>query len=174
MQQTNTAQREDFDVGPCLELIDEESTSYVGIGEVVASKYRVEEVLGTGGMAFVLAVEHVELRERFALKFLNEQFLADPRVIERFTQEAKAACRLRSEHIARVYDVGTHRVSGRESEPRAPFLVMEHLTGRDLATVVHESGPLPIESAVEYAMQACDALATAHRHRTDRHQRRVR
>jgi serine/threonine protein kinase len=140
---------------PALELIDE-SGIYIAIGDVIAGKYRVEEVLGIGGMAFVLSAKHVELDERFALKFLARQFLGEPALIERFTQEARSACRLRSEHIARVYDVGSHE--------GAPFIVMEHLQGRDLCTVVHEGGPLRIIDAVEYAMQACEALATAHRH----------
>ncbi|HVJ89516.1 MAG TPA: serine/threonine-protein kinase [Labilithrix sp.] len=138
-----------------LELIDENKI-YVSIGEIVAGKYRVERVLGVGGMAFVLSATHIELGEQFALKFLNEQFLRERTIIERFTQEAKAACRIRSEHVARVHDVGMHE--------GAPFLVMEHLMGRDLANVVAGSGALRIEDAVEYTMQACEALAVAHRH----------
>ena len=129
---------------------------YVGVGEVVAGKYRVEQVLGYGGMAFVLSAKHVHLDEHFALKFLNKEFLAQSAVVERFTREAKAACKIRSEHVARVYDVGLHE--------GAPFLVMEHLTGRDLAAVVAQDGALEIADAAEYAMQACVALAVAHSH----------
>ncbi|HVH47660.1 MAG TPA: protein kinase [Labilithrix sp.] len=138
-----------------LELIDESELFYVSIGDVVADKYRIDGVLGVGGMGFVLSAKHVDLEQWFALKFLNEQFLREKALIERFTQEAKAACRIRSEHVARVYDVGVHQ--------GAPFLVMEHLNGRDLATVVAESGALRIHDAVEYTMQACEALADAHR-----------
>jgi serine/threonine-protein kinase len=136
--------------------LDEDSGYYVGVGELVAGKYRVEKVLGAGGMAFVLAARHVELDELFALKFLDERFLGNASIIERFTQEAKAACKIRSEHVARVYDVGVHG--------GAPFFVMEHLDGRDLSAVLAESGALPVEDAVEYVMQACEALAVAHKH----------
>jgi serine/threonine-protein kinase len=141
------------DAEPALELVHNEF--YVSIGDVVAGKYRIEHVLGVGGMAFVMSARHVELDERFALKFLAERFLGDRSIMERFTQEAKAACQLRSEHVARVYDVGIHE--------GAPFFVMEHLEGRDLATVITETGALSIEDAVEYTMQACEALAVAHR-----------
>jgi serine/threonine-protein kinase len=131
-----------------------EPSFYVSVGEIVAGKYRVERVLGTGGMAFVLSARHVELDQHFALKFLDEKFLGNDKITERFTQEAKAACRIKSEHVARVYDVGVHE--------GAPFFVMEHLEGRDLCAVVNESGPLAVENAVEYVMQACEALAVAH------------
>lgn len=142
-----------------LEPADASSDFYVNPGDIIADKYRVEEVLGVGGMAFVVAVTHVELGERFALKFLNRDLLEEPNVVDRFTQEARAACRIRSEHVARVYDVGTHR--------GAPFFVMEHLEGRDLAMVLAQSADrkgLPIGQAVEWVMQACDALAVAHHH----------
>jgi len=129
---------------------------YVGVGDVVAGKYRVERVLGFGGMAFVLSAKHVHLDEHFALKFLNREFLAHKPIVERFTREAKAACKIRSEHVARVYDVGLHE--------GAPFIVMEHLTGRDLAAVMSDGGALEVTDAAEYAMQACVALAVAHSH----------
>ena len=80
----------------------------MAVGEVVAGKYLVERVLGAGGMAVVLAARHVELDEPFALKFLAPHFAAQPAVVARFTREAKAACRIRSEHVARVHDVGSH------------------------------------------------------------------
>jgi eukaryotic-like serine/threonine-protein kinase len=138
-----------------LELQDD-GGFYVAIGEIVAGKYRVESVLGSGGMAFVLSARHVELDQHFALKFLDERFLGNAKITERFTQEAKAACKIRSEHVARVYDVGIHN--------GAPFFVMEHLEGRDLCALVLESGPLRVDDAVEYVMQACEALAVAHCH----------
>jgi eukaryotic-like serine/threonine-protein kinase len=128
----------------------------VSPGDVIAGKYRVERTLGSGGMSVVLAATHVDLGERFALKFLNRELLGEPSIIERFTQEARAACRIRNEHVARVYDVGVH--------DGVPFFVMEHLEGQDLAAVLAEAGGgLEIADAVDYAMQACEALAAAHR-----------
>jgi eukaryotic-like serine/threonine-protein kinase len=125
-------------------------------GDVIGGKYRVERTLGAGGMSTVLAATHVDLGERFALKFLNRELLAEPTVVERFTQEARAACKIRNEHVARVYDVGTHE--------GVPFFVMEHLDGQDLAVVLAERHALGIAEAVDYVMQACEALAAAHRH----------
>src|SRR4051812_1655817 len=122
--------------------LEEDGGIYISVGEVVAGKYCVERLLGAGGMAFVLSARHVELDQHFALKFLDERFLGNPKITERFTQEAKAACKIRSEHVARVYDVGLH--------DGAPFFVMEHLEGRDLCAVMHESGPLRVDDAVEY------------------------
>jgi eukaryotic-like serine/threonine-protein kinase len=129
---------------------------YVSAGDLIAGKYRIERLLGAGGMAFVLSARHVELDQHFALKFLAKRFLGNAMIAERFTQEAKSACKIRSEHVARVYDVGTHL--------GAPFFVMEHLEGRDLSAVVRDGGALRVDDAVEYVMQACEALAVAHCH----------
>ncbi len=126
----------------------------VHVGEIIDGKYRVERVIGIGGMAMVVAARHLGLDERFALKFLADPYAQRPDFVERFTREAKGACRLKSEHVARVHDVGMYRGT--------PYLVMEHLVGRDLASALADTGTLAIEEAVEYAIQACEALATAH------------
>ncbi len=138
-----------------VEIADDDRV-YVNEGDVVAGKYRVERLLGAGGVGFVVAAKHVDLGGYFALKFLKKRFLRDKSIVERFTREAKAACRIKSEYVARVYDVG--------SNDGAPFLVMEHLVGRDLGSVLTERGHLGIEEAVDYIMQACAALAVVHSH----------
>jgi len=135
-------------------MLDDDDRVYVAAGQIVADKYRIERVLGVGGMGFVVAATHVQLEGTFALKFLKKRFLTDPDVVDRFTREAQAACRVRSDYVARVFDVGT--TNG------APFLVMDCLVGRDLAAVLAERGRLSIEDAVEYVVQACAALAAAH------------
>jgi len=134
--------------------VDDGDRVYVAEGDLIAGKYRVERILGVGGVGFVVAARHAELGGHVALKFLKKRFLQDKSIAERFTREARAACRIKSEYVARVYDVGSHG--------RAPFIVMEHLSGRDLAEVLAERGPLPVAEAVEYAVQACAALAVAH------------
>lgn len=134
--------------------VDDGDRVYVAEGDLVAGKYRVERILGVGGVGFVVAARHAELGGHVALKFLKKRFLHDKSIAERFTREARAACRIKSDYVARVYDVGSHG--------RAPFIVMEHLSGRDLAAVLAERGPLPVADAVEYAVQACAALAVAH------------
>ncbi|HEX6764726.1 MAG TPA: serine/threonine-protein kinase, partial [Polyangiaceae bacterium] len=124
-------------------------------GTVLAGKYRVERVLGQGGMGVVVEARHVALDERVALKFLLEEYAAHPNATARFVREARAAAKIRSEHVARVSDVGT-------LETGTAYMVMEFLEGSDLAQVLLARGPLPVEDAVEYIVQACDAIAIAH------------
>ncbi len=122
-------------------------------GQVLAGKYRVESCLGEGGMGLVVKARHIELGRAVAIKVLRPGAGAMARL--RFMREARAASRIPSEHVARVYDVG-QLDSGR------PYMVMELLEGRDLADVIYEDGPLSIEDAVEVVLQACEALAAAH------------
>jgi eukaryotic-like serine/threonine-protein kinase len=129
--------------------------SPVAIGAVVAGKYRVERVLGQGGMGVVVAARHIDLDQPVALKFILPHALAGKGNVERFMREARAAVRLKSEHVARVYDVG------RDGEDR-PFMVLELLEGMDLSKVMKSKGPLPVADAVEYVLQACEALVEAH------------
>jgi serine/threonine-protein kinase len=129
-------------------------SSAIQVGELVAGKYRVDRVLGEGGMGIVVAAMHEQLEQRVALKFLLPSFVSRPEVVQRFLREAKAAVKIHSEHVARVLDVGTHEGS--------PFMVMEYLEGEDLAHVLADRGPLPIDEAVGYVLQACEAVAEAH------------
>src|SRR5262245_9614768 len=78
----------------------------VAVGEIVAGKYRLMEVLGVGGMGIVMAATHLELGHCVALKFMQRAKAKQPRQVSRFLREARAACRLRGEHVARVSDVG--------------------------------------------------------------------
>jgi serine/threonine-protein kinase len=124
-------------------------------GDIIAGKYEVLKLIGSGGMGYVVSATHVELGEAVALKFLRPEALQIPELVERFAREARAAAKIRSEHIARVFDVGT-------LPDGVPFIVMEHLSGHDLSDVLSRGGPLPVKVAVEYMMQACEALAAAH------------
>ncbi|APR87318.1 Serine/threonine-protein kinase pkn3 [Minicystis rosea] len=124
-------------------------------GELIAGKYQLERSLGQGGMGAVFAATHVQLREPVALKFLKREVAEDPAMVARFVREARAAVRIKSEHVARVIDVGS-LPSG------APFIVMELLAGLDLHKTSAQRGPLPIAEAALYVAQACDAVAEAH------------
>ena len=124
-------------------------------GEVVAGKYRIERVLGAGGMGIVLAASHVTLQEPVAIKVLSSELAANSEAVARFVREARAACRIKSEHVARVSDVGTLK-SG------VPYLVMEYLEGQDLAQLLLQKGKLPPVEAVGFVLQACEAIAEAH------------
>jgi eukaryotic-like serine/threonine-protein kinase len=122
-------------------------------GEILAGKYRIERVLGQGGMGVVLSATHLQLGQRVAIKLLLEG--ATNEVVQRFLREARASVRLKSEHVARVIDVG-------ELPSGAPFMVMEYLEGNDLSQVVRGSGARPIPEAVEHLLHACEAIAEAH------------
>src|SRR5207237_4721833 len=124
-------------------------------GDVLAGKYRIDCVLGVGGMGVVLSAHHIQLETRVAIKLLLPAMLAMPDVVARFELEARAAVRITSEHVARVLDVGT-------LETGAPYIVMEFLDGRDLAAWIREQGPMPVALAVEFVLQACVAIAEAH------------
>ncbi len=130
-------------------------TCHLEPGDVIAEKYRVERVLGAGGMGVVLEATHLQLGERVAIKVVRKRDHDNDTRIARFLREARAAARIKSEHAVRVYDVGV-------LDDGSPFMVMEHLDGRDLSQHVKEQGPLAPEEAVEAVLQACEALATAH------------
>jgi serine/threonine-protein kinase len=127
----------------------------VNEGDVLAGKYRVEKLLGVGGMGAVVAAHHLQLDERVAIKFLLPEALVVPEAVARFAREARAATKIKNEHVVRTIDVGT-------LETGAPYIVMEYLDGRDLSALIREVGPLSTDVAAEYLLQACEALAEAH------------
>ena len=124
-------------------------------GELLAGKYRVDQVLGEGGMGVVVAATDIQLERRVALKFLLSEYAQNQEACSRFLREARAAAKIRSEHVARVIDVGT-------LETGAPYLVMEYLEGSDLAAVMAAATCLSVEDATDYVLQACEAIAEAH------------
>ncbi|HEY4158108.1 MAG TPA: serine/threonine-protein kinase [Polyangiaceae bacterium] len=124
-------------------------------GQILAGKYRVDRVLGVGGMGVVVAATHLHLEERVAIKFLLPDALQNGEAVARFGREARAAVKIRGEHVARVIDVGS-------LETGAPYMVMEYLDGHDLAGLIHSQGAMPPQDAVDAVLQACEALAEAH------------
>jgi serine/threonine-protein kinase len=124
-------------------------------GDVLDGKYRVERVLGVGGMGVVVAATHVQLQTRVALKFLLPAVLGHPQVVHRFAREARAAVQIQSEHVARIIDVGTLPTG-------SPYMVMEYLEGGDLSQAVAKGGAMPVAKAVGYVLEACEAIAEAH------------
>ncbi len=135
--------------------MSEQGLPSVQVGDLLAGKYRVERILGVGGMGIVVAARHVDLRELRAIKLMLADFAAHPDAVERFLREARAAVRLKSEHVAKVHDVG-------RLESGAPYMVMEHLEGCDLQQLLRSQGPLPLWAAVTYVLQACEAIGEAH------------
>jgi len=122
---------------------------------MLAGKYRVERVLGSGGMGVVVAAVHVQLEQRVAIKFVRDEALGNSDAVQRFLREARAAVKLKSEHAAKVLDVGT-------LESGAPYMVMEYLEGSDLGAVLADHGTLTVQAAAEWIVQACEAIAEAH------------
>jgi predicted Ser/Thr protein kinase len=132
-----------------------EAAAGIREGDILAGKYRVERILGAGGMGVVVAAYHIQLDEKVALKFLLPEALDNREAVARFAREARAAVKIKSEHVARIIDVGT-------LPNGAPFMVMEYLDGGDLGAWLKQRGALPIEQAVEFVLQACVAVADAH------------
>ena len=126
-----------------------------GVGDILAGRYVVESVLGRGGMGIVVAARHAQLGQRYAIKIMLPSLAFKPEHTTRFVREARAAAALKSEHVARVHDVG-------KLEDESPYMVMELLEGRTLDALVVERGPLPIVEAVGYLLEACEAIAEAH------------
>ncbi|WP_438008396.1 protein kinase [Sorangium sp. So ce321] len=126
-------------------------------GTLIAGKYRVIRTLGRGGMGVVLLVRHEALDRNVAIKLLrgNLRGKQSGGDVARFLREARAVSRLESEHVARVMDVGT-------LDDGTPFIVMEFLSGKDLAQVLHDRKRLPVEVAVDHVLQAGEAIAEAH------------
>jgi serine/threonine-protein kinase len=124
-------------------------------GQILAGKYRVERVLGSGGMGVVVAAWHLELEQRVAVKFLHPLALERADTAERFRREARSAAKIKSEHVARVIDIGI-------MEGNVPYMVMEYLEGHDISDEMARVGMLPMEDSVDFVLQAIEALAEAH------------
>ncbi len=127
----------------------------VRTGDILAGKYRIDRVLGAGGMGVVVAAHHIELDDRVAIKFLLPEALDNAEAVARFAREARAATRIKSQYVARVSDVG-------KLESGAPYMVMEYLEGQDLSAMLQERRALPVHEVAEFVVQACDAIAEAH------------
>jgi serine/threonine-protein kinase len=124
-------------------------------GRLIGGRYRLLRQIGTGGMGTVHLCEHVTLGRRFAIKVLHADRCADPELVERFRQEARAASRIDQENVIDVLDFG--------EDPGGEFYyVMEALDGRSLAQVILEEAPLAVGRALALLEQVCRALAAAH------------
>jgi serine/threonine-protein kinase len=125
-------------------------------GEVLDGKYRIERLLGEGGMGAVAKATHLLRRAPVALKFMSPAVLQMTGAVERFVNEGVAASQIDSDHVVKIFDVG-RMASG------APYLVMEYLEGCDLAQLLEREGPiLPGPRAVNFTLQILRALQTAH------------
>lgn len=138
---------------PASELVGERPP--VEVGDVLLGKYEVEAVLGSGGMGVVVRARHRQLNTRIALKFVRAELARDKDIVARFSREARAAVRLKTEHVCKVLDLGV-LPSG------LPFMAMEYLEGESLDALLEREGPQPPERAVAWIRQVLEGLAEAH------------
>ncbi len=127
------------------------------VGDVLGGKYKVERILGIGGMGMVVMATHLELDQIVAIKFMLPAAMESPEAAARFMREARAAGRLTNDHVCRVSDVG-------KFENGAPYIVMEYMEGQDLSTLIKRKGAQPVHDAVDFIVQASEGMAEAHGH----------
>ena len=132
-----------------------QATSDPHLGETLAEKYLIEELIKTGGMGSVYRGKHVLMDKRVAIKVLRPSLAVDDDVVVRFSREAKAASRISHPHAVNVTDFG-------ESETGVVFLVMEYLDGQTLKEVIKSEGAMSLERTTEIVRQVAGALDAAH------------
>jgi serine/threonine-protein kinase len=124
-------------------------------GVVVAGKFRLDAIIGRGGMGSVWSATHLGLGHQIAIKLVSREFVRSPEALRRFDAEAKAAARLQSRHVVQVYDNGT-------LEDGTPYIAMELLSGENLQQRLERTGPLHLAETVIVLAQCCKALGRAH------------
>jgi len=128
----------------------------VGAGTIIADRYRIEGVLGKGGMGTVYLATQLSVNRPVALKTLLKDLLSEQKHVKRFYQEARSASHLNHPNIIRIFDFGI------DSGTRVPFLAMEFLEGQPLSEMLEESGPVPESRAAALLAQVAKALVEAH------------
>ena len=138
-------------------MTDALPSPYPAAGEIVDGKYKIEKILGEGGMGAVARATHVVLGGTVALKFMNPQFMSFPGAVERFVNEGRASKAIKSDHVLPVSDVGL-------LPNGTPYLLMECLYGLDLSDLLARDGPsgLPVQRAVHFVVQILRGLQAAH------------
>ncbi len=126
-------------------------------GDLLLGRFRIESVIGEGGMGLVFGARVLPNETPVAIKVLSPEASVHPDAIPRFVNEARATTKLSSPHVVKIFEAGTLDVG-------LPFIVMERLEGTDLGAIVARRGALPIREAVDYVIQAADAVAEAHAH----------
>ncbi len=124
-------------------------------GLVVGGKFRLDAMIGQGGMGSVWSATHLALGNRIAIKLVSREFVRSPDALRRFDAEAKAAARLQSRHVVQVYDSGT-------LEDSTPYIAMELLSGQTLQSRIESGGPVSLAETVDILAQASKGLGRAH------------
>lgn len=125
------------------------------VGKIVGRRYRLEGIIGIGGMGAVYRAKHLALGKTFALKILHRVYTRDADIVTRFQREARAASQTGHPNIIDILDIGT-------TDEQDVYFVMELLEGRTLAEVAATEGPMAVRRVIHIARQICRALAAAH------------
>ncbi len=125
------------------------------LGTTLAGRYKVESLLGEGGMGAVYLVQHTGIRKHLALKILRVKFMRMPAVVARFEREAMAAAHIEHPNVAAASDYG-------RTEDDRFYLVLEYVEGKELRVAMKESGAMPAARALFIARQITSALCRAH------------
>ena len=128
------------------------------VGEVIDDKYRLEKLLGSGGMGAVYLATHLGTARYVALKLIAPQFMRNEEFVERFKREASAAGRLRHPNVVDVTDFGFAEVKNGQ----VAYLIMEYLDGCTLGDILAEEKRLPLDWVVDILEQVCSAVHEAH------------
>ena len=124
-------------------------------GRCLGGRYRIEALLGEGGMGWVFRARHTVTGQRVAVKVMRPETLTNRSMIRRFFLEARSCSQLRQPHTIKVHDFGV-------SDDGYPFYVMELLEGESYREVLERNGALPVEEALRVGTQVCKSLAEAH------------
>lgn len=137
-------------------MINMDATTVALIGKTIDGKYRIESILGEGGMGTVYLSTRLMIGDTVAVKILHSAQVSDPQAIERFRREAQAAARLKHQNAVTIYDFGV-------SSEGLVYLVMELAEGHSLRDIIKQQGPVTPSAAAEIMSQVCAALDEAHR-----------
>jgi len=126
------------------------------VGRVLSGRYRLLEKIGEGGMGVVYKAQHVKMKRLAAVKVLAPEFSKNPEFIARFEREAEMASRLDHPNAVAIYDYG-------QAEDGLVYLAMKFISGKPLASIIYDEGPLPLDRVVNIVRQSAAALEAAHR-----------
>jgi eukaryotic-like serine/threonine-protein kinase len=137
-------------------VLAHEPTTDPSVGSLMAGKYRIDGVIGRGGMGAVYRATHVMLNKTVAVKTIKPDLIDSPEMANRFQREARAATSLEHPNIVAVYDLG-------QAEDGALYIAMEFVNGLNLKDAIRGSGPMPAARIARLLTQVASALARAHR-----------
>ncbi|MBU1244985.1 serine/threonine protein kinase, partial [Myxococcota bacterium] len=122
---------------------------------IVGGRFRVQSLLGEGGMGEVYLGRHEPLGDMVAIKVLKKEHAKDERMVARFRREARSTSRVQHRNVVAIFDMG-------QLDDGRLYLVMEYIKGRSLVEILDEEGALSVERAVRLSVQIADAMAAAH------------